>query len=439
MTTRAKEISDLGNTGYLEVDSNGNVGIGTSSPGTKLHVSGSFKVQDGASSMLFQEYDNGATIWLDGADGDFSGGDYYGIYANNTGGFGIGYAGSSSFNINSSGNVGIGTSNPSSKLNVVVSDNVIEAEIGTVNNGHKFTSQSDVGYDGFQIYQQHGNNTTRNSFSVQDNRSGSKSPAFAIRGDGRVSIGEVTPINNSALTIGGSFNTSYNSTIYFDNNYTGGSDGFILTTDDTWTIKTNAGQGGMAIGTGTPGSGTVKIYVGDDGTITMGKNVNSYVATSGDSGTELHVTGPISFGQGNTSEWSKAGRRVLGWYSTTYHSSGSYTHIETDLWGGGSPYGQSEYIMGGFEIRGYRYASPGHSFEMIGFHNWGGSLAAYNVASMGNWSAGCIAYVGSNGYVYIRVPNGAYYGFIIDVYQYAWYPIRDINVVNIHQNSTANM
>ncbi len=29
MTTRAKEIRELGNTGYLEVDANGNVGIGT--------------------------------------------------------------------------------------------------------------------------------------------------------------------------------------------------------------------------------------------------------------------------------------------------------------------------------------------------------------------------------------------------------------------------
>ena len=29
MTTRAKEIRELGNTGFLELDANGNVGIGT--------------------------------------------------------------------------------------------------------------------------------------------------------------------------------------------------------------------------------------------------------------------------------------------------------------------------------------------------------------------------------------------------------------------------
>jgi hypothetical protein len=169
----------------------------------------------------------------------------------------------------------------------------------------------------------------------------------------------------------------------------------------------------------------------------MGKSVQGYVGTSGDSNSELHVTGPITFGHGNISEWKKGGRRVLGWYSTSYHSSGSYTHIETDLYGGSGS--NSDYIMGGFEIRGYRYSNPGHSHEVIGFHNWSGGLANYNVASMGNWTAGCIAYVGSNGYVYIRLPNFAYVGFIMDLYQYAWYPIRDIKVVATHANSTANM
>ena len=38
MTTRAKEISELGNTGFLELDANGNLGIGTNSPEHKLHV-----------------------------------------------------------------------------------------------------------------------------------------------------------------------------------------------------------------------------------------------------------------------------------------------------------------------------------------------------------------------------------------------------------------
>ena len=38
MTTRAKEISELGNTGFLELDANGNLGIGTPTPASPLHV-----------------------------------------------------------------------------------------------------------------------------------------------------------------------------------------------------------------------------------------------------------------------------------------------------------------------------------------------------------------------------------------------------------------
>ena len=38
MSTRAKEIRELGNTGYLEVDANGNVGIGSTGPTTKLEI-----------------------------------------------------------------------------------------------------------------------------------------------------------------------------------------------------------------------------------------------------------------------------------------------------------------------------------------------------------------------------------------------------------------
>ena len=438
-TTNGYEFYNDTNSAYnLVISPTGNVGIGTRTPGEVLEV------RDG--TVLLASSTTSPSLQIQRNDGSGNvaqaGFNVFGSTSNIQPrlAIGVGAAGSSpsaTVFIGENGNVGIGESNPVSLLNVVKTNNVIEAEIGSVNNGHKFTSQSDVGYDGFQIYQQHGSNVTRNSFSVQDNRSGSKSPAFAIRGDGRVTIGEVGPNANSALTIGGSFINSYSSTIYLDNNNTSGADGWLNTTDDSWTLKTNAGQGGLAIGTGTPQSSTARIHIGNDGTITMGKSVSGYVGTSGDSNSQLHVTGPITFGHGNISEWKKGGRRVLGWYSTSYHSSGSYTHIETDLYGGSGS--NNDYIMGGFEIRGYRYANPGHSHEVIGFHNWSGGLAGYNVASMGNWTAGCIAYVGSNGYVYVRVPNSSYYGFIIDLYQYAWYPIRDIKVVATHENSTANM
>ena len=50
MTTRAKEISELGNTGFIELDANGNLGIGTDSPTQTLHVEGDIRLGSGNTS-----------------------------------------------------------------------------------------------------------------------------------------------------------------------------------------------------------------------------------------------------------------------------------------------------------------------------------------------------------------------------------------------------
>ena len=96
------------------VKQNGNVGIGTTSPVAK------FEVTDGSSSITLQEYTNGAAIFFDGVNGDFIGGDYYHILANGSSYLGLGgYGGGSTpLNINSVGNVGIGTTSPTDKLDI---------------------------------------------------------------------------------------------------------------------------------------------------------------------------------------------------------------------------------------------------------------------------------------------------------------------------------
>ena len=53
----------------------GNVGIGTSNPTQKLHIEGHLLAVDGSSGLLCEEINNGAALWLGGANGDFSGGD----------------------------------------------------------------------------------------------------------------------------------------------------------------------------------------------------------------------------------------------------------------------------------------------------------------------------------------------------------------------------
>jgi len=94
---------------------------------------------------------------------------------------------STNLHIAHDGGVGVGTTSPFNAKLHVYNTGVNYARIGTTTKGHYFESQSDSATDGFEIYQQHGSNTSRNSFVVNDNRTGSKSAAFAIRGDGAIS------------------------------------------------------------------------------------------------------------------------------------------------------------------------------------------------------------------------------------------------------------
>ena len=66
---------------------------------------------------------------------------------------------------------------------------VIQADINNSVSGHKFVSQCDDNNNGFEIYQQHGSTTTRNTLAVYNNSSGgSKHLNFYCRGDNQVFI-----------------------------------------------------------------------------------------------------------------------------------------------------------------------------------------------------------------------------------------------------------
>ncbi len=95
---------DTGDTESVRIDSSGKVGIGTSSPSTKLDVSGDVSIRGTFPTLFFSDTNNNPDYYISAGNG------YFQIYdnTNNAG----------RFYIDSSGNVGIGTNSPAAKLHV---------------------------------------------------------------------------------------------------------------------------------------------------------------------------------------------------------------------------------------------------------------------------------------------------------------------------------
>ena len=80
------------------------------------------------------------------------------------------------------------------------SNTTLKAEICNAVNGHYFVSQCDNNNNGFEVYQQHGSTTTRNTFAVYANTGSgsSKEAQFRVRGDGKLYKGanQIYPLVN---------------------------------------------------------------------------------------------------------------------------------------------------------------------------------------------------------------------------------------------------
>ena len=87
----------------MRIDSSGNVGIGTDSPTNKLHI------KDSSSAFAFLDSSGDAMFALDGSNGDFAGGDYFTIQADSSPNLKITQAGTERMRIDSSGNLLVGT------------------------------------------------------------------------------------------------------------------------------------------------------------------------------------------------------------------------------------------------------------------------------------------------------------------------------------------
>ena len=114
ISTDASElIFDTGTTERMRIDSSGNVGIGTNNPASMLHISG------GDPQIRLEDVDTGANSRISassGVGGIFLMADQDNAVAGSVIGFNV--DGSEKVRISDSGNVGIGITNPTSRLDV---------------------------------------------------------------------------------------------------------------------------------------------------------------------------------------------------------------------------------------------------------------------------------------------------------------------------------
>ena len=98
---------------------------------------------------------------------------------------------------------------PGSNVETNIGTNgVLKAVINSTISGHQFISQCDNNENGFEVYQQHGSTSTRNTFACYDNRGGSASKqlAFAVVGDGNVSV------PNGNIVMGNTYGIDFSAT-----------------------------------------------------------------------------------------------------------------------------------------------------------------------------------------------------------------------------------
>ena len=297
--------------------------------------------------------------------------------------------------LDSSGNFGIGTTSPSARLEVYGTDGsrthfneglrvtreTVPAQFGMVNfNGGALNmiAVNTAGTGSVTKFMRSGNGTSLDTSMVIDN-------------DGNVGIGTTSP--SSKIDVREDANNVY--TGYFYNSSTLANAHGI----NVQTATTNAGAYAFRVNSG---SNTNALVVKGDANVGIG------TATPA-SNTKLDVVGAIKT-QTVAHSWYRCGPIT---------SALAYRHIKTnlDMGVGGT---NIQYIMGGFEIKGFGYygSYPGFGHGTCMFHNWSGGFSSLDVRNYA--MAGFVQnpYVSSDGFCVIVLRQNTYMQPVIDFCQY---------------------
>jgi len=267
----------------MRIDSSGNVGIGTTSPSSKLEVSGQIAAVDATDSSIIAKVSNISGVrdaYLKFNDGSGTEGhiryNHYNKFLdiNNTetgGWLTLSTENAERMRIDSAGNMGIGTSSPSAKLQV-------ESNASEVNSV-KFHNTSATGYG---MYSK-GGSGSRYIMKIADKDSNSK---FIIDGSGNVGIGTTSPsgqlhIKNTSGTGGFTLTRTTAETTPTIN----------ISTDSTKTVIANWGAGLAFSTAATSGTPSQRMIIDSSGNVGIGTtSPSSKLDVAGN----VNVTGSVT-------------------------------------------------------------------------------------------------------------------------------------------------